>query len=194
MESQRAPNKNIHTGVNRVSRGLDEMIDHTERLEYDHLMDNVDQKYQPNEIHEQTRDIDLPFQNKQITICFDENVTSSNANSAAKKELENISVPPSTKNKDVVKSTQRNRFARSNKMDLMNSVRRGPETRKRREYKWGDEDDEDEFGSELRKAKNRMREPSNERLVCDASFVDTARDHDTDEKKAPMKQYVMQEN
>ena len=52
MESQRAPNKNIHTGVNRVSRGLDEMVDHTERLEYDHLMDNVDQKYQPNEIHE----------------------------------------------------------------------------------------------------------------------------------------------
>ena len=103
-------------------------------------------------------------------------------------------MPPSTKNKDVIKSTQRNRFARSNKMDLMNSVRRGPETRKRREYKWGDEDDEDEFGSELRKAKNRMREPSNERLVCDASFVDTARDHDTDEKKAPMKQYVMQEN
>jgi hypothetical protein len=183
-------------GVSRLSRGLEDLIDNTERLEYDHLMNNVDQKYQPNEIHEQTRNIDLPFQNKQITINFDENVTSSNANSAAKKELENISVPPSTKNKDVIKSTQRNRFARSNKMDLMNSVRRGPETRKRRDYNWGDDDDpeEDEFGSELRKAKNRLREPSNERLICDASFVDTARDLDTDEKKAPMKQYVMQEN
>ena len=65
MDSQKRPNKNIHAGVGRISRGLEDLIDHTERLEYDHLMDNVDQKYKPNEIHEQTRDnIDLPFQSK----------------------------------------------------------------------------------------------------------------------------------
>ena len=66
---------------------------------------------------------------------------------------------------------------------MLNSVRRGPA---RKGYRWGDEEEEEnEFGTELRKAKNRMREPSNER--CDVSFVDTARDNDTDEKKAPMK-------
>jgi hypothetical protein len=98
----------------------------------------------------------LPFQNKTVTISFDENVTESNANSGTKKD-ENISLPPSTKNKDA-KSTQRHRFARSNKLDLMNSIRRGPD-RKRRSYKWGDEEDDDqEWSTELRLAQNRMRE------------------------------------